>query len=254
MFHKVLDLIFPERCVLCGNIMKTPESGVAICRHCMKEVPFLDDLPTCRICGCRTDSFVPVCVTCQTHKHFFNRAVSCFSYEGAVRQSILQYKFGKRRDYCRTFSRLLYYRVLPFHKEEVFDCVVCAPMSKTDLITRGYHQTALLAKRIAKLLALPFWADAFCKVKETRKQSTLDYQERFKNVKDAFALALPKNHFKGKRILLIDDVLTTGATADALSRLLVSAGAAQITVATIAATHKEGSVPITAEDERLVTY
>lgn len=144
--------------------------------------------------------------------------------------------------------------MLPFHKAEPFDVVVCAPMAKNDLLQRGYHQTELIAGRVAKLLALPFWPDAFDKVKETRKQSSLDYYERFKNVKDAFALTLPKSRFKGKHILLIDDVLTTGATADALSRLLRAADVAQITVATVAATHKEGSLPITEEDEQLVTY
>lgn len=251
MYHKILDLIFPERCILCGKVMKAPKSEVAICRHCMKTQLFLDEVHTCRICGCQIDPLMPLCTTCQTHPHFFDRAVACFGYEDRVRHSILQYKFGSRRDYCRSFSQLLYYRVLPFHREQAFDCVLCAPMTKADLVKRGYHQTALLAHRVGSALAIPFLPDAFRKIKDTQKQSTLDYQSRFKNVKDAFALSLPKHHFKDKRILLIDDVLTTGATADALSRLLRSAGAAHITVLTIATTHK---VIATKEDEEFVTY
>ncbi len=255
MFHKILDLVFPERCIACGSIMKPAKSRVAICPHCLETLTFLDEVPTCRICGCQLDGPEPFCLTCQTHQHYFTRAVSCFPYKGGVRHAVLQYKFGGRRDYCRTFSHLLTYRVLPFHKEFPFDCVVCAPMTKAALAERGYHQTALMASRVADALQIPFLADALVKTKETKKQSTLSgYSERFKNVEKAFALSLPKSMFAGKNILLIDDVLTTGATADALAKIQDAAGAKRIFVATLAGTQKELYEPVTEEDELMVTY
>ncbi len=252
--HKFLDIIFPERCIICGNVMKATKNRIALCRHCADELIFLDEVPTCRICGCQLTAAEPFCLTCQTHVHYFTRAVSCFPYQGGVRHAILQYKFGGRRDYCRTFARLLYYRVLPFHKQHPFDYVVCTPMTKESLQERGYHHINLIAEPVAKALGVPFLSEAFLKSAETRKQSSLDYVSRFKNVEKAFSLSMPKKTFKGKHILLIDDVLTTGATADALSKLLTSSGAEKILVATVAGTQKEHYGPVTEEDELAVTY
>ncbi len=254
MFHKFLDVVFPERCIICDRVMNATKNRVAICPHCADRLIFLDEVPTCRICGCQLTSTEPICMTCQTHVHYFTRAVSCFPYKDGVRRSILAYKFHGRRDYCRTFSRLLYHRVFPFHKQHPFHCVVCTPMTEDALRERGYHHTNLIAESVANALSLPFLPNAFTKSSETRKQSSLDYVSRFKNVEKAFSLAVPKKIFKGKRVLLIDDVLTTGATADALSKLLASCGAESILVATIAGTQKEQYGPMTEEDELAVTY
>lgn len=254
MLHKVLNVIFPERCIICDNVMNATENQVAICPRCADELIFLDEVPTCRICGCQLTSTEPICLTCQTHVHYFTRAVSCFPYKDGVRRAVLAYKFHGRRDYARTFSRLLYYRVLPFHKQHPFDFVVCTPMTKKSLQERGYHHTNLIAEPVAKELGIPFLSDAFIKSAETSKQSSLDYVSRFKNVEKAFSLSMPKKTFKGKRILLIDDVLTTGATADALAKLLSNAGAETILVATLAGTQKEQYGPVSEDDVLAVTF
>lgn len=241
--------------MICGKVLGSSKNGVSICPACLKQLDFLDETSTCKICGCQVDASQSLCTTCQTHQHHFFRAFSCFVYKDGIRHAILQYKFYGRRDFCRSISRLMYYRIRPIHLKQPFDCIVCAPLSKADEIKRGYHQTKLLATRLSKSLEIPFLPDAFCKIKETKKQSTMpDYVSRMKNVEKAFALSLPKSVFKGKRILLIDDVLTTGATADALSKLLNNAGAKNITVATFATTQKEYFEPVTEEDELMVTY
>ncbi len=254
MKEKILDFVFPERCMICDGVMKATKSRIAICPHCAEKLTFLDEVPTCRICGCQLTSSEPICPTCQIHVHYFIRAVACLPYKEGVRHAVLQYKFYGRRDLCRTFARLLYYRVLPFHRQKPFDCVVCTPMTEDALRERGYHHTNLIAEPVAKELGVPFWAEAFSKSAETRKQSLLDYASRFKNVEKAFSLSMQKKAFKGKNILLIDDVLTTGATADALSKLLSDAGAERIFVATVAGTQKEQYGPVTEEDELAVMF
>ena len=255
MFHKVLDLLFPEACVICGKILGSCENGVALCPRCLAELIFLDEAHTCKVCGCPIDASLSLCTTCQTHQHHFDRAFSCFAYKDGIRRAVLRYKFYGRRDHFRTFSCPMHHRILPFHRKQPFDCMVCAPLSKADELKRGYHQTKLLAEPLSKSLAIPFLPDAFCKIKETKKQSTMpDYLARLKNVEKAFALAMPKSEFKGKNILLIDDVLTTGATADALAKLLKGAGAASVTVATFATTQEEYFEPTLEEDEWIVTY
>ncbi len=145
-------------------------------------------------------------------------------------------------------------RLLPLHQKEPFDCVLCVPMTKAGLRERGYHQTALLAERIAKTLTVPFFKKALIKVKETPKQSTLGYADRLQNVAHAFQLSASKENFANKNILLVDDVLTTGATADAISKLLQKAGAKRVTVAVIASTTLRPDGMVAKEDEMLVTY
>ena len=254
VISKLLNLFFPERCVICDSIMKAPHHGVAICSHCIKTLIFLDTTTTCRICGCQIDPSQPLCTTCQSHQHYFDRVFSCFPYKDEVREAILRYKFHKRRDYCRGFGALLTKRVAPIHKACPIDAIVNVPLTKAGFLERGYNQTELLAERISRDLSIPFWENAFLKIRETKKQSLLSYRERFENIKGAFSLLMPKSSFKGKHILLVDDVLTTGATADALSKLLREAGADRITVVTIATTGKEDIAPVTKKDELLVTY
>ncbi len=254
MFHKLLSVLFPEQCVFCGQLMHVGKTKIAVCQRCAGRLTFLESAHTCKICGRVTKAEELICETCLTHPHYFDRAVSCFSYEGEIRRSILRYKFSGRRDYCRTFAPLLYHRILPLHQEKPFDFVVCAPLSKSARLKRGYNQAELIAKRVAQALDIPFLEGAFAKIKETPKQSTLHYAERFENVAHAFTLALPADAFRNKRILLVDDVLTTGATADALARLLKRAKAACIVVATIASTNRKSDFTFFEETEPMADF
>jgi len=155
-------------------------------------------------------------------------------YTGITRDAILAFKFGNRRDHCRTFGSLMHHRLLPVFSVHSFDFAVCAPLSAKSFHERGYNQAALLGRRIAKKAKIPFYPKAFSKIRETPKQSTLHYVERLENVRHVYKLLLPPETFRNKRILLVDDVLTTGATVDELSRLLKRAGAKSVTVITVA--------------------
>lgn len=236
LLDRAATLIFPDRCIFCGQALGYCESQICICHDCADKLTFSDEVPTCRLCGRHLSENERLCDTCQTHRHYFNRAVSCLMYERDVRRVILQYKFGGRPDLCRTFAAIMIRRIRPLCRAYRFDLVVCAPLSKKAKQERGYNQSALLAKRIAADLQIPFMEDAFCKIKETPKQSTLHYADRMRNVTHAFALTKPQTVFSGKSILLVDDVLTTGATADALSKLLKQAGTRRVVVAALATT------------------
>lgn len=241
ILERCISLLYPDSCLLCGRIIGYSESHFCLCADCAEHIAFLDERKTCRICGVplsepdygQNDT---LCITCQTHIHDFDRAVACFSYDGDLRKAILRYKFSDHRELCRPFAALMLNRIKPFLLNQAFDAVLCAPLSLKRYRQRGYNQSSLLAKRIAKGLDLPFWEDAFIKPIETPQQSSLHYAERLRNVKNAYALALPRKTFEGKRFILIDDILTTGATADALAGLLKHAGAAYVLVETIAVT------------------
>lgn len=235
----VLSLIFPNRCIFCGRIMSSRHSQIYICSDCAETIVFSDEISTCRLCGCPLKEGGELCNTCQTHRHFFDQALSCLTYELAARKSILQYKFGNRPDFATTFAAMMTHRIRPLCNHYAFNMVLCVPLSENSLLKRGYNQSALLAQHIAKDLNIPFVENAFSKIRETPKQSSLHYAERMHNVAHTFALALPKSVFANKSVLLIDDVLTTGATADALSKLLKEAGADLVVVATVATTEPD---------------
>ena len=113
--------------------------------------------------------------------------------------------------------------------------MVCVPLSEEGYKARGYNQGALLAKRLSAKTGIIFYPHAFCKVKETAAQSSLQhYADRIENVRRAYKLSTDALKLRNKRILLIDDVLTTGATADALAKLLRHVGAKSVTVLTVA--------------------
>ncbi len=252
---KALSLIFPDQCICCGSVLGYCKSQLCICPDCAKKITFSDEVNTCRLCGRQMPGEeMPLCPTCQSHRHNFNRAVSCASYKDDIREAVLRFKFGNCTDYARTFAAMMVRRIRPLCKTYAFDLVVCAPLSKISMLERGYNQAALLAKPVAKALELPYCEKAFVKTKETPKQSTLNYSQRMKNVKDVFALATDTSCFAGKTVLLIDDVLTTGATADALAKLLKKAGAKFVVVATLACTEKDKSNELTNEDWKEITF
>ena len=251
MFNRLLALLFPERCLLCDDILPFRKEETFLCENCMKSTTILEHGSTCSLCG--TPSEEKLCSSCLTHRHFFDKAISCFAYKDQVRSRILQFKFGGRRDLYRGFAFRLARRIRPFALSEPFDIITCVPMTKAAKKERGYNQTALLATAISHRLNIPFAKTLFIKKKETPKQSTLSYSERWQNVSRAFALSR-EIALNSKRVLVIDDVLTTGATADALARLLKSAGAKYVFIGTIATTIEPLADTITLKDEEAVTY
>ena len=251
MLDLLLRLIFPERCLLCDELLPFRKEENFLCEKCAKSEVLLERHSTCRLCGSPSEE--ELCASCLTHRHFFDKAVSCFAYKEQVRSRILQFKFGNRRDLYRGFAHQLSGRIHNFSQTEPFDIITCVPMTKAARKERGYNQTELLANSISQTLGISFSDCLLIKKKETPKQSTLSYSERWQNVSRAFALAKGIS-LQGMRVLLIDDVLTTGATADALSRLLKSAGANYVFVATIATTVEPLTDTITSRDEEAVTY
>ena len=251
MLNHILRLIFPERCLLCDELLPFGKEEVFLCKDCLKSETLLEHCTTCSLCGAPSKD--ELCASCLTHRHFFDKAVSCFAYKEQARSRILQFKFGNRRDLYRGFAHQLSERIRPFSQKEPFDIVTYVPMTKAAKRERGYNQTELLADSISQALEISFSGSLLIKKKETPKQSTLSYSERWQNVSRAFILAKGIS-LRGKRVLLIDDVLTTGATADALSRLLKSAGANYVFVATIATTVEPLTDTITVKDEEAVTY
>lgn len=147
-------------------------------------------------------------------------------YSGKIRDIILDFKFENFPAYGNILSRIMCDLLCDMTHLREFDYVIPVPLSKRRLIERGYNQAALLAKPFAEFFGVPYRDDILCKVRETKRQSALSHNERLTNVIGAFEA---RENLTGKRILLVDDIFTTGSTMSACADALKHNGAANIT-------------------------
>lgn len=211
-----LALIFPPKCVLCGRLLERQE--LDLCGKCRREAPE------------------------QRHKNkklrFLDSVTALWHYEGDARNSLLRYKFYGKRHYAKSYGRLLAMRLLQEH-DEPFDVLTWVPISSRRRFRRGYDQVELLAKAVGKELGL---RPVRClkKIRHNPAQSGLSGEaERRANVLGVYQAKTPER-FRGRRVLIVDDVITTGATMSECARVLLTAGAGQIHGAALAsAAHKK---------------
>ena len=217
LFQQILALFFPEHCPFCDNIIHPLQDG---CESCIQKIQ--STASCCPYCG------KPLC-ECKDRK-YLDGVYSFAFYEGGVRDGILRMKGEGRASLCRNFSRILS-RQIP---NRDFDWVTFIPMSPKELRKRGYNPPKLLAQYLAKETKLPF-RPLLDKTRETSAQHTLSLEKRKTNLIDAFAVEKP-SLVRGKRILLVDDILTSGATLEEGARTLKESGAHSVFAAVIAVT------------------
>lgn len=228
----VHSLLFPTACTGCGIPVESPPSP-PLCSACLIQLP-RSLPPWCRRCGCSLCGLgvgAEECVRCRTHPPSFDQAVSGHPYEGTLKQLVLELKYEKRLSHapflagllCETVESRL---VLPL------DAVLPVPLHPTRRRERTFNQAECLGQILANRLGLPMWTDLLIRTQPTGPQSELNRQERSKNVQGAFSLREDRD-VQGLRFLLVDDLFTTGATAQACSRQLKMRGAAQVFVATV---------------------
>lgn len=207
----LLDLVYPPKCVFCGRLLQRTETE--LCRNCRTTLPEVER---------------PI-----TRGEFFEACQSVYYYDGAVVDSIHRFKFSGMEHYATTYGRLIAMALL---KNEIkFDCLTWVPVSAKRRKKRGYDQAQCIAQVVAGELGCQC-IQTLEKIRDNPAQSTrTDAAARRGNVLNVYRPVHPEI-FREKRVLLIDDVITTGATLSECSRVLKTAGAAQIYCATLAAT------------------
>jgi competence protein ComFC len=184
----------------------------------------VDDASACPFCG-RWVSNGSVCGACTDSPPLFERGLYGFYFEGPLREALLAFKFEGRKDVGRHLIRLLGEKVVSMREE--FDVIVPLPVTEKRLKERGFNQCYIMAEEISAIAKKPLSFSALGKKKETKDQYTLSREDRRKNVRGAFAVH-DKGELRGKRILLVDDLMTTGHTAREASRILLSARAQSV--------------------------
>lgn len=207
---KLLDLIFPRRCVFCG----TRQSSDLPCPDCQRDLPWLLD----RAAESRAE-FVELCA-------------SALCYQGTVRRSILRLKFSRRRGYVRALGPITA-QCARDHLAGRFDLVSWVPLSARSLRQRGFDQARELAGYVAAAFGMEPTALLEKKNRVGRQSALQDPAQRRANVLGAFSLR-PGAEVKGRRVLLVDDVFTTGATLSECARVLRTAGCESVVAVTLA--------------------
>ena len=209
-----LNLLFPPKCVLCGKLLDGDETD--LCR------------------SCRTDS--PECHKNNLKFSFLDSWAAVWYYEGYIRKSLHRFKFSRARHYAPVYGRLLAMKLLTEYPDG-FDVLTWIPVSSWRKFTRGYDQVELLAHAVGAELGMEP-VRTLHKVRNNRPQSGISgIEKRRANVLGVYRIAEPEL-VRGKRILILDDIITTGATAGEAARVLLTAGAKKVHCGCIAAAVK----------------
>lgn len=210
----ILSFIYPRKCVLCQRLLHRGEQF--LCPDCFKNAPEFG----------RTKRNIP----------FVAHWTALWYYKENVPGSILRFKFGRKRVYATSFGELLSRKLID-PKMQRFDILSWVPVSTLRSLRRGFDQSALIARVVGKKLDVKPQR-VLRKIRHTPPQSSIrGAAKRRANVRDAYK-AVDKQLIAGKRILLIDDVVTTGATASECARTLLTAGAKEVIIAAVAAADK----------------
>lgn len=212
-----LDLLFPQFCVGCGK------EGAFICTSCVRTLSYFEP-PVCPLCG-RPQPGGALCASCQDWQADIDGIRSPFRFEGVIRTAVHQLKYRNLRAIAPVLAKLLagYLTANPLEGE----IIVPVPLHNKRLRERGYNQSGLLARELGKLISLPVDEATLVREKFILPQArTASVHERRENVTGVFSCR--EDGIRGKKVILVDDVATSGATMNACASVLKTAGAVSV--------------------------
>lgn len=246
--EKAADIIFPPNiyCIACGAPIY-PEEPYSLCSHCLQEISWANG-KLCKVCGKLLEDWYPVdiCGECVNRSRSFDRGITCMQYREIERKMIRDFKYRGKSFLSRKLSEIIYDKIMAEGLE--FDIIVPVPMYAGKKRKRGYNQAELLGKYLGRRLGVPCLSNILSRIRDTAPMSKLGLRDRKRNLDGAFLVSeSAKREISGRRILLIDDIYTTGTTAEHCSKLLKSRGAAQVYIASLAAGINQKELPKTAD-------
>lgn len=222
MISKVLLYIFPPKCIFCGNILDKG-SDIFICKGCFNNLTFYD---------IKSSKYKSIFKTT-----YCDEVVCACFYEGILKSALVKYKFSNKPSFYRGLAYLLCLQLEEVVKLNQIDLVIAVPLSTKRNRERGYNQAYLIAVYMSKLFRITNASAILRRIKHTKAQSTLHRDNRQNNITGAFVVE-NKPFIKGKNILILDDVFTTGSTVNECAKVLKEAGANSIYAAVVASSRK----------------
>ncbi len=229
----ILKLIYPQRCVFCGELLNL-NSREAVCEKC-GNIGRLE-YKTCILCRRELENKSnPICGKCMSKLGVFSDGISLYKYKD-VRDAILSFKYSGMKRRGIAFGKIMGYAVKDSNTRLITaDVIIPVPISRERFKERGYNQSDVLAKEISKEIGTKYISDMLIRTKNTVPQNSLNEIERRMNVFNAFKLN-EKYNVEGKKIIIVDDIFTTGSTLNECGKTLKKAGAEELFYLTLAKT------------------
>ena len=209
--NSALDYFFPPICGMCGEINEN-----YICNNCYENI-----------------KKIKKCVINEYNNRNFSKHLYIFRYEGIIRNKIIEYKFEDKGYLYKMFAKIILSDKKTCNFIKKYDVIIPVPISKKRKKKRGYNQSELVANELAQKLNQDIWTDIIIKKKDNKPQSELNKLERIKNVEDIYETNKPIE-VKNKKVLLLDDIYTTGSTVNEIARKLKQNQTQEIGVITLA--------------------
>ncbi|MDQ2090393.1 ComF family protein [Marimonas arenosa] len=237
-FQTALHLLYPPRCVGCGEMV---DSDFGLCGPCWRDTPFIEGL-ACNLCGTPlpgTSDQTEICDECRVIARPWSKGRAAFLYHDNGRKLVLALKHGDRHDIVRPAAKWLSRAANPLVDEDTL--IAPIPLHWTRLLKRRFNQSALLAKALAKELSLPWCPDLLIRRARTESLDGKTLDQRFATVSQAIVPHPKRRHrIAGRAVLLVDDVMTSGATMAAAAEACLQSGARDVSALALARVAKEG--------------
>lgn len=225
--NAVERIFFPPRCVICDELLEPGQKGIhPACEKYLLPVKG----PACMHCGRPVAAeYIEFCFDCSRNgkrDSFFRQGKSCFLYQGEIKTSMYRFKYSNRREYADYFAEKALQEYGSWLQKIKPDVIFPVPMYGPKKRRRGYNQAEVFAKALSERTGIQMSANSMFRVKDTTPQKLLNDTERKNNLKNAFQTS--KNIVKYNKVLLVDDIYTTGSTAEAVSECLSRNGITDI--------------------------
>ena len=218
------DSLFPRRCPVCGEIVSPP--GWQVCRDCFPKLLFVEP-PVCMKCGKSVeDESEAFCRDCAAGEKSFEYGVALLNYDDVMRRAVSRIKYNNQREYIKPFAKMFWMRWGRTIAEMEADCLVPVPLHRSRYRRRGFNQAELLARELGALSGIPVRTDILFRERKTEAQKELTPDQRIRNLQKAFRADPEKVDVSS--VILVDDIYTTGSTAEACTRALKEAGVGKV--------------------------
>jgi len=234
LLQVILDMLYPVRCPICGGIVVPKDRK--ICVSCEEKLHFISE-PRCKKCSKPVEQEQKeYCSDCERKNYHFEYGFSVWVYDAAMKKSISDFKYRHKKEYAKYFVQQVVGRYGNKIVQLAPDALVPVPIHKSKYRERGYNQAEILAKGIGRELSIPVLPDLLIRNKKTLPQKQLSDKERLQNLKEAFEfnkVYMDNCHRKLNKILLVDDIYTTGSTIEACTNVLRQNGVGYVYFVTL---------------------